>query len=296
MDAGMGAGVLRADAAAGRFTLARHEPPADLATFVDFFWVVRWDLRGEPPHEQAILPHPNVNLAFEAGGASVYGVDTKIFTRRLSGAGKALGVRFRPGGFRPFYRAAVATLTDRVVPAAGIFGPAASSGNNAVMGAAGDDAMAVCAADLLRGARPASDPVAAEVAAIVGRVTADPGLRRVAQLTSACGIPERKLQRLFAEYVGVSPKWVMRRARLHEAALRAEAGGDVDWAALAADLGYADQAHLTRDFTETLGVPPSRYAARALPRQGLRATPTSMSMAPASSGSVSDSSGRHSGR
>ena len=38
-------------------------------------------------------------------------------------------------------------------------------------------------------------------------------------------------------------------------------GATVDWAALATDLGYADQAHLTRDFTATLGVPPSRYAA-----------------------------------
>ena len=67
---------------------------------------------------------------------------------------------------------------------------------------------------------------------------------------------------MFAEYVGVSPKWVMRRARLHEAALRADSGVEVDWAALAADLGYADQAHLSRDFTATLGVPPSRYAGR----------------------------------
>ena len=39
---------------------------------------------------------------------------------------------------------------------------------------------------------------------------------------------------MFSNYVGVSPKWVMRRARLHEAALRADAGGaSVDWAALA---------------------------------------------------------------
>ena len=37
--------------------------------------------------------------------------------------------------------------------------------------------------------------------------------------------------------------------------------GDVDWATLATDLGYADQAHLTSDFTAKLGVPPSRYAA-----------------------------------
>ncbi len=85
-------------------------------------------------------------------------------------------------------------------------------------------------------------------------------LRRVTALAEAFGVPERRLQRLFAEYVGVSPKWVIRRARLLEAARRADAGDVVDWAALALDLGYADQAHLTRDFTATLGVPPARYA------------------------------------
>ena len=57
----------------------------------------------------------------------------------------------------------------------------------------------------------------------------------------------------------------MRRARLHEAAERADSGEPVDWAALASDLGYADQAHLTRDFTVTIGVPPTRYAAAPLP-------------------------------
>ena len=99
----MGAGVLHAGTAATRFTLARHLPPDDLAPFLDYFWVIRWDLRGQPPYEQAILPHPNVTLAFEATGAGVFGVDRSIFTKRLTGEGKALGVRFRPGGFHPFY-------------------------------------------------------------------------------------------------------------------------------------------------------------------------------------------------
>jgi AraC-like DNA-binding protein len=260
--AAMGAGVLHAGAAASRFTLARHDPPAGLAPFLDYFWVVRWDLRGRPPHEQAILPHPTVTLAFEETGAAVYGVDRRIFTRRLSGTGKALGVRFRPGGFRPFYSAPIFTLNDRVVPARGIFGPAADEACAAALAAASDEAMCRLAADLLRGAAPRADPLAEQVAGVVARITADPGLRRVAQVADACGIPERRLQRLFAEYVGVSPKWVMRRARLHEAALRADAAGATDWAALAADLGYADQAHLTRDFTATLGIPPTRYAAR----------------------------------
>src|ERR1700761_8066998 len=113
----LGAGVLHPAAAATRFTLSRNPPPEDLAPFLDFCWLVRWDLRGQPPYEQAILPYPNVNLGFEADGAGVFGVDRSIFTRRLAGQGRALGLRFRPGGFRPFYRQPVATLTDRVVPA-----------------------------------------------------------------------------------------------------------------------------------------------------------------------------------
>ena len=94
---------------------------------------------------------------------------------------------------------------------------------------------------------------------MVARITADSSLCRVGELAAALGLPVRRLQRLFANYVGVSPKWVMRRARLQEAAMRAEQGGRVDWAELAVSLGYADQAHLTRDFTAVIGVPPARY-------------------------------------
>ena len=223
----MGPGVLHAAAAATRFTLGRYPPPADLAPFVDFCWVIRWDLRGEPPYRQAILPHPNVNLAFEESpaGASVYGVDTKIFTRVPVRQGKALGVRFRPGGLRPFHAHPISGLNDRVVPADGLFGPAANQACAAVMAAdADDDAMIAAASGLLRERGPAPDPVVDQVAGLVGRVTEDPALRRVAQLAEVSGLPERKLQRLFSDYVGVSPKWVMRRARLHEAALRIEAG------------------------------------------------------------------------
>jgi len=260
----MGAGVLRAQAAATRFTLSRHLPPDDLAPFLDYSWVVRWDLRGQPPHEQAILPHPNVNLAFEAAGAGVFGVDRAIFTKRLTGAGKALGVRFRPGGFRPFYGKSVDSLNDRVVPARQVLGPAADEACAAAMAAGASDADMVAAGEgLLRGFGAAPDPVAARLADMVARITADPALRRVAALAEAFGMPERRLQRLFAEYVGVSPKWVMRRARLLEAARRADAGDSVDWAALALDLGYADQAHLTRDFTATIGVSPARYTRAA---------------------------------
>jgi AraC-like DNA-binding protein len=265
----MGTGVLRQMAAAGKFSLRRHEPPADLAAFLDFFWVLRWDLGGSPAHEQAILPHPNVNLAFETGhagagvpgrGAAVYGVDTKIFTRRLTGSGKVLGVRFRPGGFRPFSPSPVSALTDRVVAARDFFGPDTVRTWQEVISAGDDEGMITAAASLLRAAAPEPDPLAGRAAALVRLITAAPGICRVSELADIAGMTERQLQRLFSGYVGVSPKWVLRRARLHEAALRADAGGKIAWARLAADLGYADQAHLTRDFTATIGVSPARYA------------------------------------
>jgi AraC-like DNA-binding protein len=265
----MGRGVLRPDLAATHFRLARHAPSDALAPFVDYYWIPRWDLRGKPPYEQTILPHPNVHLVFEASGAGIFGVDRRLFTRSLAGLGLAFGVRFTAGGFRPFWQAPISQLTDRVVPAARLFGPRAEKTRQAIMGAgafdADDGAMVGLAEALLHSVLPERDPLAEQAAELVSRITDDPGLRRVDQLSAESGMTARTLQRLFADYVGVSPKWVMRRARLHEAAERADSGEPVDWALLATDLGYADQAHLTRDFTVTIGVPPARYAAAPLP-------------------------------
>ena len=257
----MGRGVLRPGLAASRFQLARHAPSAPLAPFADFYWIVRWDLRGQPPHEQTILPHPNVNLVFEASGAGIYGVDRTLFVRWLSGRGQALGVRFRPGCFRPFWQAPISQFSDRIVPAARLFGPLAEKTRQEIMSARSDADMTAQAESLLYSALPDRDPVAEQAADLVALITSSPSLRRVDELSAAAGLSVRSLQRLFANYVGVSPKWVMRRARLHEAAERADSGEVVDWAALAFDLGYADQAHLTREFTATIGEPPARYAA-----------------------------------
>jgi AraC-like DNA-binding protein len=69
----------------------------------------------------------------------------------------------------------------------------------------------------------------------------------------------RSLQQLFSEYVGVSPKWVIRRFRLHEAADRLANGEALDLAALALSLGYFDQSHFSSDFRKLVGQSPARY-------------------------------------
>jgi AraC-like DNA-binding protein len=72
----------------------------------------------------------------------------------------------------------------------------------------------------------------------------------------------RSLQQLFSEYVGVSPKWVIRRFRLHEAADSLAGGDEPDLAALAQRLGYFDQAHFTSDFRKLVGQTPADYRRR----------------------------------
>lgn len=69
----------------------------------------------------------------------------------------------------------------------------------------------------------------------------------------------RTLQRLFAEYIGVGPKWVIQRLRILDAARAAHAGRPADWSALSNDLGFSDQSHLTRAFTSVVGTPPRTY-------------------------------------
>ena len=88
----------------------------------------------------------------------------------------------------------------------------------------------------------------------------DPAVVRVDELAARHAMSPRTLQRLFRRYVGVSPKWVLQRYRLHEAAERIAEGRDGDWAATALELGYFDQAHFIRDFKALVGASPAQYA------------------------------------
>lgn len=255
-------GVLRPQEAARHLELRVHPPADALAGYVEYYWNPRWDLRGRPDHVQDVLAHPNVHLVLEESGALVYGVQRAVYRRVLSGRGQAFGVRFRAGAFRPFAGGPVAELVDRAVPAAEYFGAGVTALRREVLAWDDLEAMAAAVDRFLLGVLPAEpDPRVAEVGALVDRLTAGPGTPRVDALARELGMPVRRLQRLFAEYVGASPKWVLRRARLHEAAARADEGTRPDWPRLAAELGYADQSHFIRDFTAATGVPPTHYAA-----------------------------------
>lgn len=179
------------------------------------------------------------------------GVASRHQIKVLEGESGVFGVAFRPGCFRPFLGASVSTITDRSIDAGEVFGPELP---------VPVDVEAVERFLLAR--LPEHDPRTAEAADIVARIAATPEIARVDVLARDLGTSVRQLQRLFAEYVGVGPKWVIRRYRLREVTDRLDQGVAIDWASLAAELGYADQAHFTRDFKEMFGESPTSYAER----------------------------------
>ncbi|MDQ3053775.1 MAG: helix-turn-helix domain-containing protein [Actinomycetota bacterium] len=259
--------ILRPHAGAGAaFALTRHDPSPALAPFVDYHWVIEWDLTDRPDHVQRVLPSPSVHLSIEPRRARITGITTTFdFAEALSGRGRVLGVRFRPGGLRPFLSGPVSMLTDREVGVEEHFDVDVAQWRERVLAAPSPAAAAATADDVLTILAPSIDPVVDEIAAIVDGIRNDPALTRVDAVAQEYGIGVRRLQRLFTEYVGIGPKWVIRCYRLHEVAGRAASGAEVDWAGLAAELGYSDQAHLVREFTAIVGEPPARYARTAGP-------------------------------
>lgn len=252
-------GIVDPRATARRIRLATYPPAAALAPFVEYFWVVQWDMQQRTPETQRVLPYPNAHLVFDAGRTAIHGVVRGAFDRPLAGAGKVLGVRFAPGGLRPFISQPLASFTDSTINADALLGMPAERAESLVLQQLDDSAMVAQAQAMLLAVLPQIDDNALLAARLTAAVAAQHGPASVAQLCAQMAIGERHLQRLFADYVGVPPKWVIQRYRLQEAIWRLAQPDAPDLASLALELGFFDQAHFSGKFTALVGRTPLDY-------------------------------------
>lgn len=252
-------GVVNPAAGEKIFRLERYLPDADLAPFVEHFWLVAWTLPEGVAHVQRTLPSPCIHVVFDAGRTAVFGVMTGAFEYTLRGTGRVLGLRFRPGAFRGFLRQPVQTATNRELPLSAVFGCDDADAEQRVLNAPDDAGMVAAASAIIRTALPPADPMTERIASILQAIERNADITQVQQLADHAGISVRKLQMLFKEYVGATPKWVIRRNRLLDASDLLAKGSDVDLATLAQQLGYYDQSHFTTDFEKLVGKPPADY-------------------------------------
>ncbi|MFE3546275.1 DUF6597 domain-containing transcriptional factor [Nocardia sp. NPDC059177] len=259
-------GILHPGEQARHRSLDRLPVGPALAGFADRYWVVRWDLRGQPAYRAEVLSFPCVNVTFERSdsrtGGFVNGVCTTKYVRELSGEGETFGIRFTPGGFGAFTGMDVGVLRDDSAPLTEVL-PAAAGLAEAVLAEPSDARRCALIEAFFDGRGRTGDPHFALVSRIVTAMATDSELTRVDQVTDRFDVPVRTLQRLFRRYVGAGPKWVLCRFRLQDAADRLARGEGVDLAELAVELGYFDQSHFTREFSAEIGMAPSEYARKA---------------------------------
>lgn len=262
------AGVLRPDELARHLQLRRLPGLEALAPWVENHWTLRWDLPAGRTYVSSTLPHPAANLSIERGvhrdgvfddPVVVTGIPTRRFDVTISGTGWVHGVKFRPGGLTSLTGVSARDLRNTTVPAAQVFGRPIGDALRTLGPEAPAEECRTSVERVLIGLRASPEPDYQTVLAVVATMLGDRSLVRVGQVEEALGISTRTLQRLFAHYVGVSPKWVLSRYRMHDVVSTLDAGYDGSLADLAACFGWFDQAHFTGQFTDLVGVPPGRY-------------------------------------
>ncbi|TGT42314.1 AraC family transcriptional regulator [Mesorhizobium sp. M8A.F.Ca.ET.165.01.1.1] len=177
------------------------------------------------------------------------------------GGACCIQVNFTPLGARRFFRLPMSELTDNMVVLDDVLGAEGAAlrerlGNTPDWTARFDLAEAFVAARL---ESAAETPL--EIAWAYDRIITSGGRTRIASLAEQLGWSRKHLADKFSDATGIGPKTLSRIVRFNRA-LRLSSEPTADWADVAADCGYADQAHLVREFRELAGETPTALSVR----------------------------------
>jgi AraC-like DNA-binding protein len=228
-------------------------PAAAFRGEIDCLWVqVAAPDRSRPA---MVLPDACTDLIWQSGvGAYVAGPDTGPAPVSLPPGTVCAGVRFRPGAGGAAFGLPLSELLDRRVPAAELPGLPAHQLPGSLPPEAALHRIARIGARLAAERQP--DPVVLAAARLLAR----PGAR-AGQIAAQLELSERQLRRRCQAAVGYGPRTLHRVLRFRRFLSRLDAGrGETDLARWAAEAGYADQAHLTRESSRLAGVPPAALA------------------------------------
>ncbi|MEU4420833.1 helix-turn-helix domain-containing protein [Actinoplanes sp. NPDC024001] len=240
-----------------RYAATIYPAGAAIAAVVDHFWTVAWNLPGGERIEQRVVTDPAVTLTVEEGRVPaelvLTGVHARAWSREIAGSGRAFAIRLRPAGLAVVSDLTPQAVADRTLPV----GPGLDARLHTLLRAVADapdvESRIVRATALITemaAERPltARQRLANDVVAAIHR--GDP---------LPAGASARTVQRALRETIGHGPAWVRRWVRLQDVVRQFAVDGEAGAAAIAARLGYTDQAHLVNDFRAAVGTTPGEY-------------------------------------
>jgi len=260
--------------------LSHHYIPGPpLSDFVDLFWL--YDGYRQPHKKERLLPDGSMELVVNLNedrarvydrhdtdkfqtlrGSLVVGAHSEFFVIDTAQQYTVAGVHFKPGGAFPFFDPPAGELHNTLVSLESLWGGLADELRTRLLEARTPQArFGVFESVLLRRARQrlARHPA---VAFALREFHGVPHTRTIADVTAHIGLSSRRFIDVFTDQVGLTPKLFCRVRRFQRALRLSSQGQAVDWAAVAADCGYFDQAHFIHDFRAFSGINPSAYLAQ----------------------------------
>ncbi|MFB8342737.1 DUF6597 domain-containing transcriptional factor [Brucella cytisi] len=249
-------GILQPAAERPALRMERFSPPPSLLPFLDHFWVAEWSVPPGTSFPVDIVAMPCVNLVLAGDTAMFAGVKTERQCHMLGGSGRIAGLRFKPGGFCPFFNQPVARIRNLEISAEKLHASLSYTWAQSVMSSTDFGAAAITVFDAIA-KLPIHRPTKTElVEQILKRCWHQPELS-IEAIAKSSLMSVRTLEALFHDTVGVSLVWIRRQIRAISA-MRME-NRESGWADVAHQLGYSDQAHMTNQFRQVVGVPPGTF-------------------------------------
>ena len=237
-----------------------------LRSLIECFWIRSSGLNQAPAR---ITPDGCVDLIYPltAGNGSIavpllVGTMTQWTLNTTVPATDLLGIRFRPGGSYPFLNIPLHLFTDRTVGVNEVVADLGSGLQNRLL--AIDNwpgrlwALEGFFCQQLHHsthASPVIRPVVQQLINYNGQVS-------IKQLSRQANMSRRQVERLFQQYVGVSPKMLARIVRFRHLKTKLRTGHNDSLMGIAFDNGYTDHAHLTKEFKAFTGLTPTAYLTR----------------------------------
>jgi AraC-like DNA-binding protein len=240
-------------------TFHRVPAPESVTNLVQWFWIPEWDI--EPGHtsRQHVIAFPTSNLVVQKDLVEFVGPTTRRTHRDLTGRGWAVGALLRPA-LVPRFTDDPGSLRDATLPLPleDLHASVSEAMSRTEPGERRQRAV-----EAFTGWLVAQDPEVSEEGILANAMMDITGtcsdVNRLDDVAARLFVSPRTLQRVARKHIGLSPSALIRRRRLQEAADRSRTDPAADLAAIAAELGYTDHAHLTNDFQKTLGFTPSAY-------------------------------------
>ena len=250
--------------------LVRPCPP--LAKYIDYFGY--WERGGSLAHRSRALPRGAATVIIDVSSlqrvdffaadalsrldvspAFVAGAGTISYVTQINPAQAVMTIHFRPGGAVPFLTTPQGGLENSCVDLTEIWGSDATALRERLVTALSWPTRIALLQDYLLGRMRGRN---AAVTAALATIESRPSMR-VADIGAMVGLSPKRLIALFRAEVGISPKAYLRVRRFQAALNRLDSGAGRG-AAVAADLGYFDQAHLVREFRSFTAMTPTQYA------------------------------------